>query len=132
MPDLDELIAKSFINQEHEETKAQQIEERIRKIHNIDPDHIPKRTWGQPFDASKLSLTAKALIERGDPQLASFLGCNSGYHSRQEEIKKLREEASERLIKKTEELREKNRAAQQLREYGNVRGLNIATGGFQP
>ena len=31
MPDLDELIAKSLINQEHEETKAQQIEERIRK-----------------------------------------------------------------------------------------------------
>ena len=46
MPDLDELIAKSFINQEHEETKAQQTEERIRKIHNIDPEnHIPKRTW---------------------------------------------------------------------------------------
>ena len=46
MPDLDELIAKSFINQEHEETKAQQAEERIRKIHNIDlENHIPKRTW---------------------------------------------------------------------------------------
>ena len=53
MPNLDELIAKSFINQEHEETKAQQIEERISKIHNTDPDHIPKRTWGKPFDTSK-------------------------------------------------------------------------------
>lgn len=46
-------MAKSFINQEHEENKSQQIEERIRKINNIDPEHIPKRTRGQLFDASK-------------------------------------------------------------------------------
>ena len=60
---------------------------------------IPERKWGQPFDPSKLTMTAKFIIEKHQPAVASYLGFNSGYHSRQEEIEKAREEASASMAK---------------------------------
>ena len=51
---------------------------------------IPQRKWGQPFDPSKLTMTAKFIIEKHQPAVASYLGFNSGYDSRQEEIEKAR------------------------------------------
>ena len=61
---------------------------------------IPERKWGQLFDPRKLTIIAKFIIEKHQPAVASYLGFNSGYHSRQEEIEKAREEASASMAKK--------------------------------
>ena len=68
----------------------------------IDRKYLPARTWGQPFDPSKLSMPAKFLIEKHQPHVASYLGFNTGYHSRQEEIEQARKEAEARMTEQTE------------------------------
>ena len=50
---------------------------------------IPERKWGQPFDPSKLTMTAKFIIEKHQPAVASYLGFNSGYHSSLQKFNKI-------------------------------------------
>lgn len=57
-------------------------------------------------------MTAKFLIEKHQPHVASYLGFNTGYHSRQEEIEQARNETKERMAKQVEELKEQNQLAQ--------------------
>ena len=88
---------------------------------------LPTRKWGQPFDASKLTMTAKFIIEKHQPAVASYLGFNSGYHSRQEEIEKAREEASASMAKKIATLQQQNEEQKRLREYSLRNNLNVGT-----
>ena len=89
---------------------------------------LPTRNWGQPFDASKLTMTAKFIIEKHQPQVASYLGFNTGYHSRQEEIEKAREEAAASMAKKIATLQQQNEEQKKLREYRLRNNLNVGTG----
>ena len=57
---------------------------------------IPKRKQWANF----LSKQAKFFIKKHKPAFASLLGLNSCYHPRQEEIEKVREEASASMDKK--------------------------------
>ena len=89
---------------------------------------LPTRKRGQPFDPSKLTMTAKFIIEKHQPAVASYLGFNSGYHSRQEEIEKAREEAAASMAKKIAALQDQNQKAKELREYRQRNNLNLTTG----
>ena len=98
--ELDAKIARSHINAEKVEEEAKALENKLLENYEFDRKYLPQRTWGQPFDPSKLSMTAKFLIEKHQPHVASYLGFNSGYHSRREEIEKAREEAAASMAKK--------------------------------
>ena len=72
-------------------------------------------------------MTAKFIIEKHQPAVASYLGFNSGYHSRQEEIEKAREEASASMAKKIATLQQQNEKQKRLREYRLRNNLNVGT-----
>lgn len=61
---------------------------------------LPTRKRGQPFESSKLTMPAKFILEKNQPAVASYLGFNSGYHSRQEEIEKTSENLLQVWLKK--------------------------------
>ena len=73
-------------------------------------------------------MTAKFIIEKHQPAVASYLGFNSGYHSRQEEIEKAREEAAPSMAKKIATLQQQNEEQKRLREYRLRNNLNVGTG----
>ena len=101
--ELDAKIARSHINAEKVEEEAKALENKLLENYEFDKNFLPARTWGQPFDPSKLSMTAKFLIEKHQPHVASYLGFNSGYHSRKAEIEEARAAATERMAKQVEE-----------------------------
>ena len=72
--------------------------------------------------------SAKFLIEKHQPHVASYLGFNSGYHSRQEEIAQARKEAEARMTEQTEKLRQQNTEERNLREWRARNNLNVGTG----
>ena len=100
LEELNSKINQSFKNQEKVEAAAQGLENKLLENYEFKKSMLPKRKWGQPFDPSKLTMTAKFIIEKHQPAVASYLGFNSGYYSRQEEIEKAREEASASMAKK--------------------------------
>ena len=59
-------------------------------------------------------MTAKFIIEKHQPAVACYLGFNSGYHSRQEEIEKAREEASASMAKKIATLQQQMKSKKDL------------------
>ncbi len=93
------MPTRSHINAEKVEAEAQGLESKFLENYEFEKSMIPQRKWGQPFDSSKLSMTAKYIIEKHQPAVASYLGFNSGYHSRQAEIEKAREEAVPSMAK---------------------------------
>ena len=60
--------------------------------------------------------------------MASYLGFNTGYHSRQEEIEQARKEAEARMTEQTEKLREQNAEQRRLREWRSANNYNVGTG----
>ena len=126
--ELDAKIARSHINTEKVEEEAKALENKLLENYEFDRKYLPARTWGQPFDASKLSMTAKFLIEKHQPHVASYLGFNTGYHSRQEEIEQARKEAEARMTEQTEKLREQNAEQRRLREWRSANNYNVGTG----
>ena len=126
--ELDAKIARSHINAEKVEEEAKALENKLCESYEFNKSFLPARTWGQPFDPSKLSMTAKFLIEKHQPHVASYLGFNTGYQSRQEEIEQARNEAKERMAKQVEELKEQNQLAQKKREWRAANNLNVGTG----
>ncbi len=126
--ELDAKIARSHINAEKVEEEAKALENKLLENYEFDRKYLPQRTWGQPFDPSKLSMTAKFLIEKHQPHVASYLGFNTGYHSRQEEIEQARKEAEARMTEQTEKLREQNAEQRRLREWRSANNLNVGTG----
>ena len=125
--ELNSKINQSFKNQEKVEAEAQGLEKKLEN-YEFKKSMIPERKWGQPFDPSKLTMTAKFIIEKHQPAVASYLGFNSGYHSRQEEIEKAREEAAASMAKKIATLQQQNEEQKKLREYRLRNNLNVGTG----
>ena len=126
--ELDAKIARSHINAEKVEEEAKALENKLLENYEFNKSFLPARTWGQPFDPSKLSITAKFLIEKHQPHVASYLGFNTGYHSRQEEIEQARKEAEARMTEQTEKLREQNAEQRRLREWRSANNYNVGTG----
>ena len=126
--ELDAKIAKSHINNEKIEEEAKALENKLLENYEFNRNLLPKRNWGQPFDPSKLTMTAKFIIEKHQPHVASYLGFNSGYHSRQEEIAEARKEAEARMTEQTEKLRQQNAEERNLREWRARNNLNVGTG----
>tara|TARA_Y100000991_G_scaffold166732_1_gene128506 strand:+ start:274 stop:681 length:408 start_codon:yes stop_codon:yes gene_type:complete len=126
--ELDAKIAKSHINNEKIEEEAKALENKLLENYEFNRNLLPKRNWGQPFDPSKLTMTAKFIIEKHQPHVASYLGFNSGYHSRQEEIAQARKEAEARMTEQTEKLRQQNAEERNLREWRARNNLNVGTG----
>ena len=126
--ELDAKIARSHINAEKVEEEAKALENKLCESYEFNKSFLPARTWGQPFDPSKLSMTAKFLIEKHQPHVASYLGFNTGYHSRQEEIAQARKEAEARMTEQTEKLRQQNAEERNLREWRARNNLNVGTG----
>ena len=126
--ELDAKIARSHINAEKVEEEAKALENKLCESYEFNKSFLPARTWGQPFDPSKLSMTAKFLIEKHQPHVASYLGFNTGYHSRQEEIEQARKEAATRMAEQTEKLREQNAEQRRVREWRQANNYNVGTG----
>ena len=126
--ELDAKIARSHINAEKVEEEAKALENKLLENYEFNRNLLPKRNWGQPFDPSKLTMTAKFIIEKHQPHVASYLGFNSGYHSRQEEIAQARKEAEARMTEQTEKLRQQNAEERNLREWRSRNNLNVGTG----
>ena len=126
--ELDAKIARSHINAEKVEEEAKALENKLCESYEFNKSFLPARTWGQPFDPSKLSMTAKFLIEKHQPHVASYLGFNTGYHSRQEEIEQARKEAEARMTEQTEKLREQNAEQRRIREWRSANNYNVGTG----
>ena len=126
--ELDAKIAKSHINAEKVEEEAKALENKLLENYEFNRNFLPKRNWGQPFDLSKLTMTAKFIIEKHQPHVASYLGFNSGYHSRQEEIEQARKEAEARMTEQTEKLKEQNAEQRKIREWRQANNYNVGTG----
>ena len=126
--ELDAKIARYHINAEKVEEEAKALENKLLENYEFNRNLLPARTWGQPFDPSKLTMTAKFIIEKHQPHVASYLGFNSGYHSRQEEIAEARKEAEARMTEQTEKLRQQNAEERNLREWRARNNLNVGTG----
>ena len=84
--ELNSKIAQSFKKQEQVEAEAKQLENKLLENYEFNKSMLPARNWGQPFDSNKLTMTAKFIIEKHQPEVASYLGFNSGYHSRQKKL----------------------------------------------
>ena len=126
--ELDAKIARSHINADKVEEEAKALENKLCESYEFNKSFLPARTWGQPFDPSKLSMTAKFLIEKHQPHVASYLGFNTGYHSRQEEIEQARKEAEARMTEQTEKLKEQNAEQRKIREWRQANNYNVGTG----
>ena len=126
--ELDAKIARSHINAEKVEEEAKALESKLLENYEFDKKYLPQRIWGQPFDPSKLSMTAKFIIEKHQPHVASYLGFNTGYHSRQAEIEEARKEAATRMAEQTEKLKEQNAEQRRLREWRSANNYNVGTG----
>ena len=126
--ELDAKIAKSHINAEKVEEEAKALESKLLENYEFDKKYLPQRIWGQPFDPSKLSMTAKFIIEKHQPHVASYLGFNTGYHSRQAEIEEARKEAATRMAEQTEKLKEQNAEQRRVREWRQANNYNVGTG----
>ncbi len=84
--ELNSKINQSFKNQEKVEAEAQGLEKKLLENYEFKKSMIPQRKWGQPFDPSKLTMTAKFIIEKHQPAVASYLGFNYSYHSSEQEF----------------------------------------------
>ena len=126
--ELNSKINQSFNNQQKVEDEAVGLENKLLENCEFNKSMLPARNWGQPFDSNKLTMTAKFIIEKHQPAVASYLGFNSGYHSRQEEIEKAREEAAASIAKKIATLQQQNEEQKKLREYRLRNNLNVGTG----
>jgi len=103
----------------------QQIDARILKAGDIPP----RRQYGKPVstEAIRQNLTLTGLINSRNPQLASYLGVQTGAHQRRQEEQQARLEAAVRLQAATDQLRQQNEQARLNRE--RLQALNIDLAG---
>ena len=89
---------------------------------------LPRRQFGQPvnIDELKRNLTAVSLINQ-DPELASYLGVQSGQYVREAEERAARAMQAEALSMRTARLREQNQQRQLQRERASLAGINPIT-----
>jgi hypothetical protein len=127
MPDIHEQIAEAHQAVEQAEQQARQLEARMRRIPGLER-FLQRRQFGQPVNvaALKRNLTAVSLINR-DPELASYLGVQSGQYVREAEEKAAAQMRAEAMSMRTARLREQNQQRQLQRERASLAGVNPIT-----
>jgi len=123
---LDQQIEAAHAEAERVEAEALQLEARIIKAGGVPP----RRQYGKPVstEAIRQNLTLTGLINSRDPQLASFLGVQSGAYAREQAECAERQAAIERLQQATAELQQRNQQSQLNRERAAIAGINPVTG----
>ena len=121
MSDLDATIDAQHRQVEETEQQARQLEARILKTGAA----LPKRQYGSPVnpDDLKQNLTARSLICKRDPALASFLGLQDGSYRRELEEREAAAMRAQALVMQTEQLRQRNQAAADARYKATLNPL---------
>ena len=114
--DLNELIDRTHLVYEQNETKAKQLEDRILKVPGMSKEFLPKRKYGQQFKGDQLGVTASSLIVKGDKVLAAFLGLDLNYWHEKAKREEEREAYLTAFKEKTEALRQENAQKKLARE----------------
>ena len=129
MATLEQRIESAATDIEAVELEAAQIECRICQIAGADR-LLPRRQYGKPVSAASINanLTLSALINRGDPKLAAYLGIQNGQAQAQAAAAEARKAAGERLQAQTIELQQKNQQAAAIRQQAAISGINPLTG----
>ena len=125
MTDLDTQISQAHAAAEATEQQARHLEARILKT----GAQLPRRQYGSPVnpDDLKQNLTARSLICKRDPALASFLGLQDGSYRREAEEREARVLRGKALEMETARLREINAASSRYREQQQLKGINPVT-----
>ena len=126
MSDLDTQISQAHAAAEATEHQARQIEARIVKAGGTPP----LRQYGSAVsaDAIRKNLTLVSILNRHDPELASYLGVQTGNYRRVAEERESRILRGKALEMETARLREVNAASSRYREQRNLAGINPLTG----
>ena len=129
MATLEQRIEAAATDIEAVELEAAQIECRICQIAGADR-LLPQRQYGKPVSAASINanLTLSALINRGDPKLAAFLGIQNGQAQAAEAAAEARKAAGERMAAATAELQQRNQQAAAIRQQAAISGINPLTG----
>jgi hypothetical protein len=124
--DLDTQISRAHAAAEATEQQARQIESRIVKAGGTPP----LRQYGSAVsaDAIRKNLTLVSVLNRHDPELASYLGVQTGSYRRVAEEREDRVLRGKALEMETARLREVNAASSRYREQQNLAGINPLTG----
>jgi hypothetical protein len=124
--DLDAQISKAHSAAEATEQQARQIEARIVKAGGTPP----LRQYGSAVsaDAIRKNLTLVSVLNRHAPELASYLGVQTGNYRRAAEEREARILRGKALEMETARLREVNAASSRYREQQNLAGRNPMTG----
>ena len=123
---LDHQISQAHAAAEATEQQARQIEARIVKAGGTPP----LRQYGSAVsaDAIRKNLTLVSVLNRHDPELASYLGVQTGSYRRVAEEREARILRGKALEMETARLREVNAASSRYREQQNLAGINPLTG----
>ena len=126
MDSLDAQIAKAHSAAEATEQQARHIEARILKT----GAQLPKRQYGSPVspEALKQNLTARSLICKRDPELASYLGLQDGSYRREAEEREAAALQAQALAIQTDRLRQQNQQAAANRYRQQLAGVNPVNG----
>ena len=126
MTDLDTQIAKAHEAAEATEQQARQLEARLLKS----GVQLPARRYGTSVNVETLqqNLTARSLICKRDPELASFLGLQDGSYRREAEEREAAILRAQALQMQTDRLRQQNYQAQLRRERAARDGVSLVTG----
>ena len=125
MNDLDTAISKAHSAAEATEQQARHLEARIIKAGGIPP----LRQYGSAVsaDAIRKNLTLVSVLNRHDPELASYLGVQTGSYLRVAEEREARVLRGKALEMETARLREVNAASARYREQQTQAGVNPLT-----
>ena len=123
---LDHQISQAHAAAEATEQQARQIEARIVKAGGTPL----LRQYGSAVsaDAIRKNLTLVSVLNRHDPELASYLGVQTGSYRRVAEEREARVLRGKALEMETARLREVNAASSRYREQQNLAGINPLTG----
>jgi len=111
--DLDTQISQAHAAAEATEQQARHLEARIVKAGGTPP----LRQYGSAVsaDAIRKNLTLVSVLNRHDPELASYLGVQTGSYRRVAEEREARILQGKALEMQTEQLRQRNQAAADAR-----------------
>ena len=71
--ELNSKISQSFNNQQKVEDEAVGLENKLLENYEFKKIMPPTRNWGQPFDVSKITMTAKLILKTsGNLSLSVF------------------------------------------------------------
>lgn len=123
---LEQQIEKAHADAERVEADARAVEARILKAGGTPPT----RQYGKPIDPAAIAknLTLVSVLNRHDPQLASYLGIQTGDYIRQAEEREAAALRARAMEMQTEALRQRNAEAARRREWEALNGRSALTG----